>query len=228
MARSYALDEYLEAVYILTTEGVPVIGARVADFMGVRAPSVTEALHRLEKAELITQDDHHVVSLTPTGDTRATSMMRRHRLAERWLTDVLGLDWAKADTEANKLAHAFSDEVADRLSAEMGYPETCPHGNPIPGNSTGNMASGMRLDEVPIGESAVIHRVVEHAEVDLKLLQYLWGHGILPGARLTVVDRIPGAGAITVMLGKGEITLGISAASKIEVENGSPQPIATL
>lgn len=217
MARSEALDEYLEAIFILTTEGVSVIGARVAEFLHVRAPSVTEALRRLEKAGFITQDDRHVVSLTATGSVQAAGLVRRHRLAERWLTDVLKLDWATADTEATRLAHAFSDDVADRLSEWLGDPETCPHGNPIPGNSDMRLNAGTRLDAVQIGETVVVERVVEHAEVDLKLLQYLWGHGILPGVRLTVNDRIPGAGAIAISLGEDEITLGMSAANKIEV-----------
>lgn len=228
MPRSYALEEYLEAIYVLTTEGVPVIGARMADFLNVRAPSVTQALRRLEKSDLITQNEHHVVSLTPSGLEQAASLVRRHRLAERWLTDVLGFDWAKADTEATKLAHAFSDDVADRLSKEMRYPETCPHGNPIPGNSSAPFETGKRLDEVPIGESVVVLRVVEHAEVDLHLLQYLWGHGILPGVQLTVIDNIPGAGAIAVVLGSEEITIGLNAASKIEVRKASQKPAWVL
>ena len=127
-----SLDEYLEAAYILESEGVAVIGARLAEHIGVRPPSVTEAIRRLEKKGLATMDAHHVVQLTSEGRVRAEGLVRRHRIAERWLTDVLGFDWAQADEEAAKLMFAFSDEVANRLSSMMDSPETCPHGNPIP------------------------------------------------------------------------------------------------
>ena len=216
MPRSYALDDYLEAIYILETEGVAVIGARVADFLGVTAPSVTEALQRLSRRGLISMDNH-IIALLPVGREHAESLVRKHRIAERWLTDVLGLDWAQADVEASKLAHAFSPDVADRLSKLMENPKTCPHGNPLPGNSTAGIHAGPRLDSLPAGAETVVERVVEHAEVDSKLLNYLWRHGILPGVRLTVTDRVQGAGTVMVLRDGEEIALGVSAANKIQV-----------
>ncbi len=217
MPGSYALDDYLEAIYILETEGVAVIGARVADFLGITAPSVTEALHRLAKRGFLTLGEHHTISLTSQGRDHAEALVRKHRIAERWLTDVLGFDWAQADVEASKLAHAFSLDVADRLSKLMADPKTCPHGNPIPGNSATPAHPGPRLDSVPEGSQTVVERVVEHAEVDSKLLHYLWRHGILPGVRLTVRDKVPGAGTVVVLRDGEEIALGMSAANKIEV-----------
>lgn len=217
MPRSYALEEYLEAIYILESEGMNVIGARLADFLKVRAPSVTEALKRLEKRGLITVDLHHAIALTPVGKQEAEDLVRRHRVAERWLTDVIGLDWAQADVEATKLAHAFSADVTNRLSHLMDDPKTCPHGNPIPGNWEFPTYAGQRLDTAPLGETMVVERVVEAAEVDLKLLRYLWGQGILPGAQLTVVEQVLGAGTITVMRNGEEVALGMAAASKIHV-----------
>lgn len=218
MPRSYALDDYLEAIYILESEGVSVIGARVADFLSVTAPSVTEAMQRLAKRQLITVS-HHAIELTLEGRGVAEGLVRRHRIAERWLTDVLGLDWAQADVEANKLAQAFSLDVADRLSRLMDNPETCPHGNPIPGNATGQPHSGPRLDEIPAGVETMVERVVEHAEVDSKLLHYLWRLGVVPGVQLTVTDKVPGAGTVVVRRRDGEeFTLGMNAASKIQVQ----------
>ena len=217
MPRPYALDEYLETVYILESERVTVIGARVAEFLGVRAPTVTEALHRLEKRGLIHVDEHHVISLTPEGQDQAESIVRRHRIAERWLTDVIGLDWAQADVEANKLAHAFSGEVVERLSQIMGDPKTCPHGNPIPGNWPRPVYSDLPLDDAPAGEEMIVERVVEHAEVDLKLLRYLWGQGMVPGVHVIVLDKVLGAGTVTILRDGREIALGIGAASKIQV-----------
>lgn len=217
MPPSYALDDYLEAIYILDTEGVAVIGARVADLLGVRAPSVTEALHRLEQRELITQDDRRVIALTPQGRERAEGLIRVHRIAERWLTDVVGFDWAQADVEAHKLEHAMSGEVASRLSEMMGRPKTCPHGNPIPGNWATPSYFGLTLDQVPPGDKVVVERVLEHAEVDQKLLKYLWQYRILPGALVMMVDIVPGAGTITVQRDQEQVQLGIRAASKIQV-----------
>lgn len=223
MPRRYGFEEYLETIYILESEGVTVIGARIAEFMGVRAPSVTEALHRLQRSNLISVDEH-VISLTSQGRIEAESVVRRHRVAERWLTDVLGFDWAKADEEANKLSHAFSTEVVERLSEIMGKPRTCPHGNPIPGNWPRLSFSGLKLDDAPEGVDLVVERVVEHAEVDAKLLRYLWSHGVVPGVHITLLDKVSGAGTVTVRLNGQEISLGISAASKVEVRTSTPQP----
>ncbi len=217
MPKASALDEYLEKIYILESEGVTVIGARVAEFMSVRAPTVTEALHRLVQRGLITMDEHHVISLTAEGRLKAEDTVRRHRVAERWLTDVIGLDWAQADEGAHKLAHAFSAEIVERLSEIMGEPTTCPHGNPIPGNWPPPVYVGVRLEDAPPGQEFVVERVVEHAEVDSKLLRHLWSQGLVPGAHVGVVDTVPGAGTITILLNGHEVTLGMSAASKIQV-----------
>lgn len=221
-----SLDEYLEAAYILETEGVPVIGARLAEHLGVRPPSVTEAIRRLEKHGYVTMDAHHVVHFTPEGRSRAQSLVRRHRIAERWLTDVLGFDWAQADAEAEKLAYAFSDDVANRLNELMHSPSTCPHGNPIPkpgGDAPDVLPSGPSLDDAPVGVEMEVERVVEHAEVDLKLLRYLWGQGLVPGTRVTVIDRVPGAGTVTILRNGEEIIIGQVAASKVHV-----RPVAAL
>jgi DtxR family Mn-dependent transcriptional regulator len=155
--------------------------------------------------------------LATEGLRRYGHVEQARRIAERWLTDVLGLDWAQADVEASKLEHAFSLEVADRLSRLMENPKTCPHGNPIPGNSAEPMQAGPRLDSIPAGAETVVERVVEHAEVDSKLLRYFWRHGILPGVRLTVTDKVPGAGTVVVRRDGEEISLGMNAANKIQV-----------
>ncbi len=217
-----SLDEYLEAVYILESEGMAAIGARLAEHVGVRPPSVTEAIRRLEKQGWVKMDEHHVVQLTAEGRSRAEGQVRRHRIAERWLTDVLGLDWAQADLEAAKLSFAFSDDVANRLSVLMDSPSTCPHGNPIPGTGGALTFEGQPLDVAPAGEEFEVERVVEHAEVDLKLLRYLWGQGLVPGTRVTVVDRTPGAGTITIRRNGEEVAIGLAAASKVHV-----RPIGT-
>ncbi len=217
MPVTHGLGAYLEGVYILHSEGVPAIGARLADLLGVKPPSVTEAMHRLTKQGLALMDARHVFTLTEEGWRHAEGMMRRHRIAERWLTDVVGLDWAQADVEALKLQHAFSEEVADRLSAMMSHPKTCPHGNPIPGNWETPSYYGLLLTEAAPGSEVVVERILEHAEVDFRLLRYLWDHGILPGAHVVVGETIPGGGTLAVTRDGQEVILGLSAAAKIQV-----------
>lgn len=224
MSPSYALDDYLEAVYILDSEGIPAIGARVADLLGVKPPSVTEAIHRLEKRELVVVDAQHVISLTEEGKSRAEGLIRRHRIAERWLTDVVGMDWAQADIEAHKLEHAFSKELADRLSLMMNNPRTCPHGNPIPGNWDSPSYHGLTLDAADPGQDVVVERLLEHAEVDENLLRYLWKHGILPGVRITMREKVVGAGMVTVLRNGSEVAIGTRAASKIQVRPADESP----
>src|SRR5512142_2380894 len=127
-------EAYLEIVYMMAAEGQPVIGARLAESLHVSRPTVTATLKRLVREHLVKIEDHKDIRLTSKGQATAEHLQRRHRVVERWLTDVLGMDWASSDAEAHHLEHAMSDEVAELLNKHLGYPATCPHGNPIPGN----------------------------------------------------------------------------------------------
>ena len=128
-----AIQDYLAAIYDLTGGDKPVIGARLARHMHVSAPSITEALRRMQREGYIRLHGKREIRLTSRGLDIAQTMARRHRLLERWLTDVLGLDWSRAHDEAHRLEHALSPVVEERLAKLLGMPSTCPHGNPIPG-----------------------------------------------------------------------------------------------
>src|SRR5206468_1357483 len=125
--------EYLEAIHELEEEGVQVIQARLAERLGHAPPSVSEMIGRLKADGYVEVRDRALV-LTPEGRRRAESVVRKHRLAERLLTDIIGLEWHKAHVEACRWEHVISDEVEERLVALLENPLTCPHGNPIPGS----------------------------------------------------------------------------------------------
>ena len=129
-----AFEEYCETIFELAEDDLDVIQARIAERLAVSRPAVSEMVKRLEKEGLVTSDDH-VILLTEDGRELATSVVRRHRLAERFLTDVLGLSWTEAHHEAGKWEHVISPAVESALDRLLGQPTTCPHGNPIPGSS---------------------------------------------------------------------------------------------
>src|SRR5579864_465362 len=125
--------EYLETIYNVTMEGDEVIAARLADKFKVSAPNVATILGRMEQQGLIRRDERKAVTLTDDGRTRAEAALRRHRLSERFLLEVLGLDWITAHEEAHHLEHGLTPEIEERMDEVLGHPTTCPHGNPIPG-----------------------------------------------------------------------------------------------
>ena len=143
---------------------------------------------------VITNENREIV-LTLLGRTKAEQVIRRHRLLERWLNDDLGIGWAEAHAEADRLEHAISPLVEQRLMEKMGYPITCPHGNIIPGS--GNpQPKGMLLSECASGMSVQVVRIVEQAEENLELLQRFFQLHIIPGTHVEVVRRedVPGKG----------------------------------
>jgi DtxR family Mn-dependent transcriptional regulator len=157
------------------------------------------------------------ISLTRKGKAMAEVMARRHRLLERWLTDILGLNWTEAHEEAHRLEHALSPKVEDRLAAILGMPSTCPHGNPIPGMVGTKAAHPFPLDQAKEGTTVVVERITEEAEADKKLLEHLWQNGVRPGTALRIQETAPWAGTITTVSDGRTIVLGLVAAGKIWV-----------
>src|SRR5512142_329453 len=176
MATTPTTEAYLEVIYMMAMEGQPVIGARLAESLHVSRPTVTTTLKRMVRDGLVKLNEHKEIQLSAKGQAIAEHLQRRHRVVERWLTDVLGLDWAKSDAEAHHLEHAMSDQVAELLNKHLGYPATCPHGNPIPGNAPRSSTSSKNLfplDNVQAGDTVVVNRVSEYAENVAELLEYL-------------------------------------------------------
>jgi DtxR family Mn-dependent transcriptional regulator len=222
-----AIQDYLGAIYDLAGSEQPVIGARLARHMRVSAPSIAEALKRMQREGYIRMEGRKEIRLTDKGLGIAETMARRHRLLERWLTDVLGLDWSRAHDEAHRLEHALSPVVEERLAAKLGMPSTCPHGNPIPGMPQGEVHDPIPLNQARAGQRLVVDRITEEAEADRQLLHFLWESGIRPGAALVVSDVAPYAGTLTVRLGEHSITMGLAAAGKIWVyDPAEPLPPA--
>src|SRR2546422_5388677 len=213
-----SVQDYLAAIYDLQSSGKPVIGARLVKHMGISAPAVTEAIHRVSRAGYVGVGGGKELTHTSSGRQVAEVMARGHRLLERWLTDTLGLNWTDAHEEAHRLEHALSPRVENRLAELLGMPSTCPHGNPIPG-----MAKPTRVEPFPLaqareGATGVVERITEEAEADKKLLEHLWKNDVRPGRRLKITEVAPWAGTITASGGDDQtIALGLPAAAKIWV-----------
>ncbi len=213
-------EAYLEVIYMMEAEGQPVIGARLADSLHVSRPTVTATLKRLARDRLVQVNDHKEIRLTPRGQGIAEHLQRRHRVVERWLTDELGLDWAQSDAEAHHLEHAMSDQVAELLNKHLGFPATCPHGNPIPGNSPSVSVDGktFQLCSAKEGHEVMVARISEYAENVAELLAYLGDRGLVPGARLEVVEVAPLGGPLTLKVGSRIVPISREVASYVWVK----------
>jgi DtxR family transcriptional regulator, Mn-dependent transcriptional regulator len=188
--RSETAERYLEAIYYIDHEGEVPRPGRLADWLGVSAPTVTVSLQRLARDGLIRIADDRSVELSDAGSAAAATIVRRHRIVERWLTDVLGFDWATADLEAQSLSHGMSATVLERIDESLGRPITCPHGNVIPGRTPPAGRRLVRLVELEDGDRARVARISEVAEHEAPhLLNLLHERGIVPGIEVGIVSR---------------------------------------
>jgi DtxR family transcriptional regulator, Mn-dependent transcriptional regulator len=199
------VEEYLETIFALEEEGISVIQARLAERLGKAAPSVSEMLDRLEAEGLISRSDRRI-TMTPAGATLARGVVRKHRLAERLLVDIIGLDWDKAHLEAGRWEHVISDDVEARLVVLLGNPTTCPHGNPIPGSDPDGPEQH-RLDEAVPGDRVRLERITESVEHEAASLSYLGDHGLTPGTTAVIQAKAPD-GTLTLVVGDTTIALG--------------------
>jgi len=215
-APSEVISRYLEAIYYMRAEGETVTNARLADWLGVSRPTVTAGLRRMVRDGLLRDDSGKEVELAPEGDRLAASIVRRHRIMERWLTDSLGLDWVAADEEAARLEHAISEVVEKRLYEVLGRPASCPHGNPIPGYSE-PVEGELPLARLAAG-SATVTRISEVAEREAPpLLQYLHERNLVPGTRLELLEVDPLGGHLRLEAAGREVTLSLDTAAKVWV-----------
>jgi len=215
--RSLTVERYLEAIYYIEHEGEVARPGRLAEWLGVSAPTATVSLQRLVRDGWVRMGADHAVELTEVGAVAASAIVSRHRIVERWLTDVLGLDWATADREAAELAHGLSELVLDRLDAHLGRPVTCPHGNVIPGRRPPQGRRLARLTDLGEGSAGRVARISEVAEHEApQLLATLSERGLVPGTDVAVV----GADASSRRLdaGAGAFTVEASVARAVWVE----------
>ncbi len=216
------VEEYLETMLGLAEEGVPVIQARIAERLGRAAPSVSEMLDRLIDDGYVTREGRRL-DLTQSGRRLAEGVVRKHRLAERLLVDVIGLEWHKVHREAGRWEHVISDDVEARLVELLGDPATCPHGNPIPGSHSPAPSVPTRpLAEVGSGERVRLMRISEEVELNLGSLTLLGESGFIPGAVAVVGSRDREGNVAVVVEGGAEEVLQVSAGLSDRLFVGAP------
>ncbi|MCK0440468.1 metal-dependent transcriptional regulator [Gordonia alkaliphila] len=187
-------EMYLRTIYDLEEEGIIPLRARIAERLEQSGPTVSQTVARMERDGLVRVGGDRQLQLTPAGRALAVSVMRKHRLAERLLVDVIGLPWDEVHDEACRWEHVMSENVERRLLEVLDNPTVSPYGNPIPGleelgvKVTLPADKSERLVEMPAGESVVIvRRMAEHVQADAELITELREAGVVPNARVRVV-----------------------------------------
>ncbi len=215
---SITTENYLKTIYAYSeshdAQMVPL--GEVARSLGVTPGTVTTMMKSLADAGLVEYLPRKGVTLTRSGRTEALGVVRRHRLIELFLVEILGLDWADVHDEAEVLEHAMSDRLLSRIDELLGYPESDPHGDPIPGpDGLLPKQAGLPLAEAPVASTVRIVRV-EHEETGF--LSFLSETGLTPGAEVGVVDRSSAAGTVTVSVSGERLSLSVQTARKIRVQ----------
>ena len=212
-------EEYLESILAIEEEGVVPMRARLVERLGLSAAAVSETIGRLSDHGYVELHGDRSLHLTDKGRSLATTVVRRHRLAERLLVDVIGLEWEKVHREADRWEHAISTDVEEKLVELLGDPATCPHGNPIPGSKNGGRAyETVTLAKAPTGPITV-RRVSERLETDDEGLRLIAAARLLPGCEATVIDTRDGA--VTVKTETGEHVVPKSVADHLHISVGS-------
>ena len=202
-----AFEQYCEAIFELDEDDLDVIQARIAERLGVSRPAVSEMIRRMT-AEGLVKSTKGAIKLTPAGLALAQTVVRRHRLAERFLTDILGLSWAEAHHEAGKWEHVLSVRVEAAINRLLDNPTTCPHGNPLPGSHY-EAPDAVALSVVGVGGAFTVSRIPEELEFTPGLLEFLESSEIQPG-REGVVEAASPDGTMTVRMG-GERVVGVGS-----------------
>ena len=216
-----AEEEYLQTIFWLQEARLPMTGANVARAMQLSPPTVHEMIGRLERDGYITRDDDRTIRFTAEGERHAEAIVRRHRLIERFLTDVLGIPWDEVHEEAERLEHAMSPVLEERMLAAIGDAKTCPHGHPI--------AAGSRIDGVPLadvrrGAKVTILRFENEAE---DLLHYLKDSGIEPAMTGTVTETSPEEVTVTADDGRTcTVTFSVAETVSVLADPSPPTRIA--
>jgi DtxR family Mn-dependent transcriptional regulator len=209
-----AFEEYCEAIWELREDDVDVIQARIAERLAVSRPAVSEMIKRLAEQGLITVELGSI-ALTRDGLRLAERVVRRHRLAERFLTDILELSWADAHQEAGKWEHIISEPVEAAMLRVLGDPTTCPHGNPIPGAAY-VAPDAVPLSEVGVGHDFTVSRIPEELEFAPGILAFLEDADVVPGRSGTLTATSPD-GTTTVEVNGRHVGIGAFASQRILV-----------
>src|SRR5215210_6513060 len=228
MAAGHSVEDYLETIYFLAfpigeyrpvTHGSPTLAVRVADMLGVSRASAGEMLKRLEAEGLVERGEHREAILTPKGREVAERVVRRHRIIERLLTDFMGYTAAEAHEQADLLGDTFTDDMVERIAAQLGHPDRCPHGWPV--DTTFEQAENRELEplaDLAPGTSAEIVRLAEH---DGDLLHWYYDEGLTPGTSVELRKAEPAAGQFSVAVNGDERAIGEKAAAGLFVRPGA-------
>jgi DtxR family Mn-dependent transcriptional regulator len=211
------VEDYLEEIKRLEEDGERITATVLAGILDVSLPSASEMLKRLASEGYLTREKGGSILLTPEGRRLAHTMLRRHRLVERLLTDRLGMAWYEVHGEAHRLEHAVSARVEEAMAKALDYPDYCPHGHPI---CPVDLRSTRRLSELGAGERGVVAQVSELKE---EVLPYLDGLGIRPGIAVGVKDVAPMEGPVTVETQEGVASLGRELAGLVRVMEAPPE-----
>jgi DtxR family transcriptional regulator, Mn-dependent transcriptional regulator len=205
-----SVEDYLKAIYRLSPEGRPASTSDIAHLLELSAPSVSGMVKRLSELGLLEHVPYKGVQLTAAGRRAALRMVRRHRLIEAYLVQFLGYSWDAVHPEAERLEHAVTDTLVERMAAALGHPAVDPHGDPIPGaDGSIQELAYTPLGEIAVGETVEIRRVDER---EPERLRYLAEMGLVPGATVTVRGRQPFGGPVTVEAAGEQHTLGAELA----------------
>jgi len=208
-------EEYLETILNLNAEGKTVLAVHLAKRLFISPPTVAGALRRLKRDGLITANSRKEIVLTGTGKQEALKIVRRHRLVERLLTDILEVEWSECHEEACRIEHAISPLVERKLYKRLGQPSTCPHGNPIPVGKTLTLPKGAPLNTISQGTRIEVTRISEEANYTPELMRFLQSQNILPGQAFQIKKVALHIGTITLAGEFGEISIGVKAAATI-------------
>jgi DtxR family Mn-dependent transcriptional regulator len=209
-----SMEQYLQTICRLGGEQSPVALSALADHLGISSVSTHEMIKKLVARELVTYEPYKGVTLTAEGQTQALCVIRRHRLWERFLADVLGIPWDRVHEEACQLEHATSSLVEEKLAQFLQEPETCPHGHPVAGADCCR-EEGLPLSDLEPGQRAVILRVAEN---NADMLRYLAELELKPQAVIEVEDVAPFDGPLTLRIGECRHVIGRQVASQITVQ----------
>lgn len=215
---SETIEDYLQTIYSLDTEGETVISARLARWMRVSPPTAWATVQRMARDGMVEIDDKKTIHLTPAGWELAEDVARRHRLSERFLNDVLGFGWADAHVEAHQFEHGMTPAIEARMMVLMNNPQTCPHGSPIPGTGAILDPSWRNMDTFEVGDRMRLRFISEELEEDMELLLYLEKHNLKPGQEISVQEKVVANGLMTVRSGDEDVSIGLQVAARMRAE----------
>lgn len=215
---SIKVEDYLKSIYQICANRNTETAAtgEVAEQLRVTPGSVTTMLQRLADSGLVAYQSHRGAKLTDAGEKLALNVLRRHRLVEAFLAKTLGMTWDQLHAEAERLEHAISEELIDRIDQHLGFPDKDPHGDPIP-NADGSLRSlpGDPLVGLASGTSFTLERVLDQTP---EFLRYMTEGGLTPGAIAVVIQNLPTVGILVIETGGRQISLGLDAARKLLVK----------